>query len=227
MDGAIWAILYDLGKEHRAEYLDWFHDIHIPEKLGRPGYVFAGHYAVVGTDGRATSVTGGDAADGGAGHIALFGGVDTSVFLNPSPAQIKPKQTELTRTMMGHRSNSRSFIAALEWQARAEAASGVRSDGAIVLSCLDTPGADEDFGAWCVQDLKPMLVEAAGFASISKYLTTVGPMKHALLSAFQSVGAAVEADSITAQSDWSRRVSQYQTHQTGSPLIARRIWPAD
>ena len=48
MPSAIWTILYDLPAETRKDYLAWFHDVHIPEKLARPGYTWAAHYQVVG-----------------------------------------------------------------------------------------------------------------------------------------------------------------------------------
>ena len=36
----LWLIAYDLIPEKEADYLDWFHGIHIPEKLARPGYTW-------------------------------------------------------------------------------------------------------------------------------------------------------------------------------------------
>ncbi|MBT4093823.1 MAG: hypothetical protein HOE85_07650, partial [Nitrospinaceae bacterium] len=47
MDKAIWAIFYDLPEEGREAYFEWFHGVHIPEKLTRPGYLWAAHYEVV------------------------------------------------------------------------------------------------------------------------------------------------------------------------------------
>ena len=38
MDRGIWAIAYGIPAEYRSEYLEWFHGVHIPEKLARPGY---------------------------------------------------------------------------------------------------------------------------------------------------------------------------------------------
>ncbi len=57
--------------------------MHIPEKLSRPGYDWAGHY------------------EGGGRYLALFGGADARAFLDPSPAQLKGMQDELTRRMVG------------------------------------------------------------------------------------------------------------------------------
>ena len=41
MTGAIWALAYEISNDDRETYLDWFHRIHIPEKLARPGYRWA------------------------------------------------------------------------------------------------------------------------------------------------------------------------------------------
>ena len=44
MHGAIWTLAYDIDSAERERYLQWFHDVHIPEKLARPGYIWAAHY---------------------------------------------------------------------------------------------------------------------------------------------------------------------------------------
>ena len=36
MSQAIWILQYDLTSGSEYEYLNWFHTIHIPEKLGGP-----------------------------------------------------------------------------------------------------------------------------------------------------------------------------------------------
>ena len=36
--------MYDIDETNRDDYLDWFHNVHIPEKLSREGYEWAGHY---------------------------------------------------------------------------------------------------------------------------------------------------------------------------------------
>ena len=84
MDHGIWAIWYDIVADNRAEYLDWFHHVHIPEKLSRPGYRWAAHYQL-GHGGR------------GAGYVALFGGDSTHTFLNPSPGQLATRLRQRNR----------------------------------------------------------------------------------------------------------------------------------
>ena len=155
----------------------------MPEKLARPGYRWAAHYEVTDADGRQISSLDAAGASGeGHGYIALFGGADTQVFLDPSPTQIKPRQTPLTREMMAVRIGQRSFIAAEEWRAGEGDTGGHGGPGEIALLCCNAPGNDEAFGAWCVQHLKPSLMGSKRVRALTKLLTATGPVKHALLT---------------------------------------------
>ena len=104
MTGAIWALAYDISNDDSQSYLDWFHQIHIPEKLARPGYRWATHFEGSATTPNMQS------------FIALFGGISTRIFLDPSPAQLKTKQDDLTREMMARRGNPFATILAYEWR---------------------------------------------------------------------------------------------------------------
>ena len=115
MDHGIWAIWYDIAPEHRAAYLDWFHRVHIPEKLLRPGYSWAAHYEL-GHGGR------------GAGYVALFGGNSTHTFLNPSPGQLATRQSPETKKFIGMRINAAACILGEE----------VRIDGPDGEMCAQT-----------------------------------------------------------------------------------------
>ena len=66
MDQGIWAIWYDIAGEHRNEYIHWFHEVHIPEKLSRPGYLWAAHYEL-GHGGRGCLDACGGGEDDGTG----------------------------------------------------------------------------------------------------------------------------------------------------------------
>src|SRR3954468_399080 len=101
MDHGLWAIRYEVPAEYRAEYLDWFHHVHISEKLSRPGYLWAAHYAL-----------GHDSAGGG--YLAFFGGESTHTFLKPSPRQLLTRQSEQTKRFMGMRRQSTACIFAEE-----------------------------------------------------------------------------------------------------------------
>ena len=41
----IWATWYDLPEEGKEEYISWLNDVHLPEALKRPGYLWAAHVA--------------------------------------------------------------------------------------------------------------------------------------------------------------------------------------
>ena len=101
MDRGIWAIWYDIATAQRAAYLEWFHEVHIPEKLARPGYLWAAHYELTreGTH---------------PGYLALFGGNSTHTFFNPSPRQLLTRQSAQTKEFMGMRRNSSAAIFAEE-----------------------------------------------------------------------------------------------------------------
>lgn len=225
MSTAIWAIIYDLKTDGKDDYLRWFHEVHIPEKLARPGYEWAGHYQVLSQVGQAASSQGSNGADGCTGYVALFGGSDTSVFLNPSPAQLKPRQTQETKEMMGRRIASRSFIATTEWRYEVEKNEPQHAHTAILLMGCDVGPNDEDFGAWCVQELKPRL-SVAGFQSGCKLLSACGTVRHAILAGFSSIDVCLAFSHERTQSEWSERVHGYTSHMPGSPISAQRIWPA-
>ena len=77
MSQAIWILQYDLKSGSEHEYLNWFHNIHIPEKLARPGYLWAVHY-----QGQIGAL---NHSENRRSYLALFGGVSTRTFLDPSP----------------------------------------------------------------------------------------------------------------------------------------------
>jgi len=224
MSAAIWVIMYDLNSNREAEYLDWFHSVHVPEKLARPGYTWAAHYAVERNDAETA------AADGNKGYIALFGGTSTSIFYNPSPAQLAPTQPPETKDMMGCRVNSKALILAVEWAADGD---GVIGDGPstainapmISLALSEVAGNDMDFGAWLVQEHLPAMAADPGCTGAHKLLASTGGARHALLHQFAE--AAVLMDLATPDSrEWSARVAAYTDHPLGGPLRAKRLWPA-
>tara|TARA_B100001093_G_scaffold194088_1_gene186639 strand:- start:1288 stop:1962 length:675 start_codon:yes stop_codon:yes gene_type:complete len=156
MTSAIWALAYDISNDDREAYLDWFHRTHIPEKLARRGYRWAAHFEGVTTTPNTQS------------YIALFGGISTRTFLDPSPAQLKTKQDDLTRAMMARRRNPYAAILTREWRDDNTpstgnndevAAEAINSDWLDFL-VIDAAGQDEAIGAWAVQNLLPKLQKA-------------------------------------------------------------------
>ena len=168
---ALWLILYDLQPDQEEEYLTWFHEVHIPEKLARPGYSWAAHYRAdaSGTEGRNR-------------YAALFGGEESSVFYNPSPEQIKPKQPPDTRAMMGIRAASSMFILAREWT-RGKQGILPGEECAVKAECLtikafETEAANQSLPARLVQEDWPKLVGQTDFKAMHKYLASTGAPRH-------------------------------------------------
>ncbi|MAB03969.1 MAG: hypothetical protein CL688_05180 [Candidatus Puniceispirillum sp.] len=181
MTAAIWALVYEISNDDRQSYLNWFHQIHIPEKLARPGYCWAAHFEGSATTPNMHS------------YIALFGGLSTRIFLDPSPAQLKTKQDGLTREMIARRCNSFATILAHEWSDRSTPNTGndeamaaeAISSGRLDFLMIDAADQSEAIGAWIVQNLLPKLQsdnpDAAQNAAIThKFISVTGAPAHIL-----------------------------------------------
>ena len=246
MTGAIWALAYEILNDDREAYLDWFHQIHIPEKLARPGYRWAAHFEGSTTTPDAHS------------YIALFGGISTRIFLDPSPAQLKPKQDDLTREMMTRRHNPFATILGHEWRddstpstgnddrVAAEAIpSGAIPSGAIHSDWLeflviDAAGQGEAIGAWTVQTLLPKLQkhnpDAAKTAAVThKLISVTGAPAHILFYETNQTGLA---DDNVAASRFDPPATNLGAPILTAPILAdmpaaaslchrsgKRIWP--
>ena len=226
MTSAIWALAYDISNDNRQSYLDWFHRIHIPEKLDRPGYRWAAHFEGSATTPNTHS------------YIALFGGISTRIFLDPSPAQLKTKQDDLTREMMARRHNLFTTILAHEWSDRstpstsnddAISADAVNSDWLDFLA-IDAAGQGEAIGAWAVQNLLPKLhknkLDAAQNAVITrKFISVTGAPAHILFHETNRTGLE---DHITATSRFDPQAPILSDMPETTSLCHRsgkRIWP--
>ena len=181
MTGAIWALAYEISNDDRETYLDWFHRIHIPEKLARPGYRWAAHFE------------GSTSTPDTHSYIALFGGISTRIFLDPSPAQLKTKQDDLTREMMAQRRNPFATILVHEWSDSSTPSTS--NDHMMAVEPINSDRLDflvinvieqgEESGAWIVQNLLPKLQgnnpDAAHNDAIThKFFSVTGPPAHAL-----------------------------------------------
>ena len=226
MTSAIWALAYDILNDDRQSYLDWFHQIHIPEKLARPGYRWATHFEGSATTPNMQS------------YIALFGGISTRIFLDPSPAQLKTKQDDLTREMMARRHNPFATILAYEWRDRstpsttnddAVAAEAINSDWLDFL-VIDAAGQGEAIGAWAVQTFLPKLQkdnpDAAKTAAIThKLISVTGAPAHILFYETNQTGLA---DDATTNSPFDPQASILTTLPETASVCHRsgkRIWP--
>jgi len=223
MTGAIWALAYEISKENRETYLDWFHQIHIPEKLARPGYSWAAHFEGSATTPNTHS------------YIALFGGISTRIFLDPSPAQLKTKQDDLTREMMAQRRNPFATILVHEWSDRSTPSTS--NDHAMALEPINSDRVDflvinaveqgEAIGAWVVQNLLPKLQsdnpDATHDDAIThKFLSVTGPPVHILFHETNRSGFIDDVINFDLEAqilgDGIKKVSvRYQS--------GKRIWP--
>lgn len=224
MDHGIWAIWYDIDTGDKAEYLDWFHTVHIPEKLSRPGYCWAAHYEL-GHGGR------------GKGYVALFGGENTQTFLKPSPGQLAKKQSAETKKFIGMRRQAAACILAEESRVDGPDA-GKRGPGLTSAPVIQignynapTPAVEDDLGGWYAQERFPLLAKLPGSVGARKMLATVGAYKHAIIHEFTSLElrerhfAAHEAER-NDPNTWMGRVVPQLDHAPYSPAVGQRLWPA-
>ena len=226
MTSAIWALAYDILNDDRQSYLDWFHRIHIPEKLNRPGYRWAAHFEGSTTTPNTHS------------YIALFGGISTRIFLDPSPAQLKIKQDDLTRGMMARRRNPFATILAHEWSDRstpstsnddAISADVINSDWLDFL-VIDAAGQGEDIGAWAVQNLLPKLqknkLDAAKNAVITrKFISVTGAPAHILFHETNRTGLADDTIATSRFDPQAPILSDMPETASLCHRSGKRIWP--
>jgi len=166
----IWLIIYQVSAANRGEYLEWFHGEHIPEKLARPGYDWAAHYASDQSLEGAEPLT----------CVALFGSQASRTFYDPSPAQLKPKQDELTRKMIGFRENVRMMILSEEW-ASSDTAAKLPDHPFLHVQVFAADQADQGIGAWCAQEQFPQLQSDAGCGYATKLIASTGSERHVVL----------------------------------------------
>ena len=220
MDRGIWAIWYEMNAGDKAEYQQWFHEVHIPEKLSRPGYRWAAHYEL----------------EADKGYLALFGGDTAHSFLNPSPGQLATRQSPETKRYIGMRQRPSACILAEEARVEGPDLRHRGTDGApgAVIQfgnySAASPAVEDDLGAWYAQERLPLLSKLPGCIGARKMLATVGEFKHAILHEFVSLESREhhfgphEAQAHDPNT-WMGRVRPQLTHAPRSPAIGRRIWP--
>ena len=229
MDHGIWAIWYDVLDEQKSEYLDWFHHVHVPDKLARPGYVWAAHFELV-------NIGKNQGGGAGTGYLALFGGVNAHTFFNPSPGQLLLRQSAETKHFMGMRRQSSACILAEETRvdgpAVAQRDPGMTPGPVIQMGNYNaaSPAVEDDLGAWYAQERLPLLAALPGCIGARKLLATAGAFKHAILHEFVSLDSreqhfAPHEAQARDPSTWMGRVRPQLTHAPRSPAVGQRIWP--
>tara|TARA_Y100001936_G_scaffold210342_1_gene217060 strand:+ start:77 stop:688 length:612 start_codon:yes stop_codon:yes gene_type:complete len=197
---AIWTLTYEIAPDNRARYLDWFHDIHIPEKLSRAGYRWAGHYQSTDSDR----------------YVAFFGGDSTRVFFDPSPAQLKQSQDDLTREMIALRQNPSSYVFTEEWDC---VGPDIEDRPGAAIELL-TGAAEEDdaFNAWLAQEMMQVFCNSEGAIRARKLLATLGPAKHGVLYQFSDSQALGAFNSALPPSPNFKP-------ENGARFTGHRLWP--
>lgn len=224
MDRGIWAIAYDIAAEHQAGYLEWFHGVHVPEKLARRGYRWAAHYELAASVSNAQNVT---------GYLALFGGDTAYTFLNPSPRQLLTRQSAETRRYMGMRRAPSAGIFTEEVRIEGPAHSNDLTTAAVVrLEVFNASSVivEDELGAWVAQECLPFAAKFAGCARMRTLLATVGDYKHAVLSEFTSLAAChhhINQSEAAARETATpaATLAAALVHAPRSPAVGVRIWP--
>lgn len=235
MDNAVWAVFYDLPEKGRDEYLSWFHEVHIPEKLSRPGYRWAAHYENAPAGERFQKVldrlgrSDDPALASGTGFIALFGGETTRTFLDPSPSQLMDRASPETREMIERRIRPLGLILCEEWRVDGPDADKRGPDRslapAIQMGRYDGNGNDEDLEAWYAQERMIAIERTRGCVGARKLLAAVGDPRHSVLYEFVSLEDRETHFVPIEETIWSQKVQRYLIHPPGSPVVGRRIWP--
>lgn len=243
MDRGIWALWYDVAEADKAEYLAWFHGVHIPEKLSRPGYLWAAHYELGHGGSRFNKVVEGlqyahEAGLGrGRGYLALFGGPTAHTFLDPSPAQLAQRQSPETKRMIGLRREVYSCIFAEETRVdgpdAAKRGPGMTPGPAVQMGNFNVASheLEAEVGAWYAQYRLPFMAAMPGCIGARKLLAAAGWGKHSILYEFVSLEQREDTfvtheEQAHDPGSWTARILPLLRHAPCSPAVGRRIWPA-
>lgn len=240
MDRGIWATWYDLPDEGRDEYLSWLHEAHLPEALGRPGYLWAAHYAseekvVNNVEGR-LSHTKDPGVPAGDRFILLFGAETTAPFFNPTPSGLAKTYSTYAREMLGRRVGVRSGIFVEEARVNGPEVSQRRTDmtlGPCIQMGSFNSGKLEDedeLGAWYAQWRLPCMETLSGCIGCRKLVSASAWAKHSVLYEFISLEARdaefpkheIHNPEMEA---WTDAVVRKLVHVPGSPNVGLRLYP--
>lgn len=243
IDRAIWAIWYDLAAEGREEYLDWLHEVHMPEILSRSGYLWAAHFRVTGGGERFQSrvvrhlTHAQDPSLGrGKGYVLLCGAPSTRPFFDPDPATRERRQRAEWREMTGRRRGVYSCIfaeeARVEGPDAARRAPGLSPGPAVQIGTFNAVGPEneDDLGAWYAQYRLPSMAQMPGCVGARKLLASAGWGKHGVLYEFVSLEARERSfipheELAHDEREWTGRIVRNLVHAPVSPSVGERIWP--
>lgn len=236
MDRGIWATWYDIPEEGIDEYISWLHEVHLPKVLKRPGYLWAAHVKNIVTEEREAAKRGrlthtdDKSVPTGIQYLMLFGALEPTVFLNPSPEQLEEKMTSDEREMLGRRENARSCvfmehhrIAGPEVNTRAP---GITPGPAIQLGSFNINAIEneDELGCWYSQERMPRLMKMKGCVGARNLVSVSGWAKHAIMYEWISMDSLKE-NFITEKIPRSRKAVSTLVHSPSSPSLGERIWP--
>jgi len=236
MDRGIWATWYDLPEPGKEEYISWLHEVHIPEALSRPGYLWAAHVENIVTEDREQEIrshlihTDDPSVPAGNGFLMLFGAASPHIFVDPSPAELEATMTPDVREMLGRRLATRSCIfvevARVDGPEAAKRAPEITPGPAIQFGSFNINALEneDELSTWYARSRLPRMERTTGCVGVRKLVSISGWAKHAILYEFVSL-EAFEKYVTRDTADWSRQVVGNLIHAPGSPSLGKRIWP--
>ncbi len=246
MDRGIWATWYDLPEDGKDEYLSWLHQVHIPEALARPGYLWAAHQENVMSPEREAEIhrrlvhvndpgvnvpgVKDSGVPTGNQYLLLFGAASPHTFVDPSVPELMARADDRTREMLARRRNSRYCIFVEEARVDGPEAKSRRPGltpgpvvqlGSFNINALEN---EDEMGTWYSRSRLPLMVPMPGCVGARKLVSIVGWAKHAILYEFLTL-ADVENHFIDTDAEWSWQVVANLIHAPHSPSLGHRLWP--
>ena len=235
MDRGIWAIWYDLPEEGREEYLAWLHEVHLPEALKRPGYLWAAHVENIWDEAheahkaKVLTWTDDPSVPTGNDYLLLFGAELPTTFLDPSPAQLAEKWSTKEREMFGRQIGARQSIFMerdrIDGYEAKTRAPGITPGPTIQVGTFNTPlETEEELGSWYAQVRMPRLTKMEGCVGSRNLISVAGWPKHAIMYEWVSV-ESLQKNFTTETIPRSRQAVSNLVHAPKSPTLGQRIWP--
>lgn len=242
MDRGIRAEWYDMPEGGRSEYLSWLHEVHLPQMLARPGYLWAAHVECVRDEAREKRLrenlthTNDPAVPAGNDYLILYGAETPHTFFDPSPSELAEDWPPDAKEMLGRRSGVRTCI--FIEQARgngpevASRAPGLTPGPAIQFGSFNITSLEneEALSRWFARHRFPDLESMEGCVGIRKLVSCYGWAKHAILYEFVSMAAHKKNFGAILEKYPEKKalmgaVTANVIHSPFSPTLGNRIWP--
>lgn len=239
-DKAFWIGWYDLP-EDRGPYLDWLHRRYIPLVAGRPGVLWAAHYAadssaepLGGGKGRVTLHAPSDLPQGKQ-FVLIFAAEDPYVFADPSADDFHASLGEEDRRMLGLRTGERSNLMVEEASVTGPEGDAEADRGpapAIQIGSFNavSPEAEFELARWYARWRLPSMNGLPGIVRVRKLVSVAGWAKHACLYEFSSLAMRQKhfvryEDPYPDMAKWSVEIVNTLVHATPRSIVAERTWP--